>query len=235
MRFLLPAILACVLAVPALAQEQPGTITTHATARTRLANTVADVGVGVVARARTVAAVHKALSDGTAPLLSYLRGAGAERLRTEQVTLTPEMEPNRPSSSPPDRITGYTGHLRVSFRVPADKLADVLGGVLDKGANAVEDTTLLPRETEVEAARQDLATQAVRTAIAQAKSVAEAAGRRLGAVRQIVVDPGLGLPPRPVPMYAARAAGAAAAPIATEAGESEVAATVSVVVNLVEP
>jgi hypothetical protein len=235
MRCLLPAVLACALAAPAMAQETPGTITTHATARTRLPNTVADVDVGIDAHGRTVAIVHKTLADGSGAMLAYLRGAGAERLRTEQVAVTPETETDR-GAGKPDRIVGYSGHLRVSFRIAADKLADVLGGVLDKGGNALEGTVLVPRESEVEAARQELAASAVRTAMAQARAVAEAAGRRLGAVRQIAVDPGLGLPQRPQAIFmSASRPVAAAAPIATEAGDSEVVATVSVVVSLVEP
>ena len=224
MRYSMAAMLACV-AVSAAAQERPGTITTHATARTQLANTVADVGLGIEAHARTVAGVQKALADGSAGLMAKLRTAGAERLRTDQLSVTPDTSG---TGNQPDRILGYTGQLRVSFRVPADKLPDVLGSALANGANTVDNTTLLPRETEIEAARQDLAASAVRTALGQARAVAEAAGYRLGPVQQILVDPGLGLPPRPMPMFAAARA-AAPAPIATEAGESEVSATVSVV------
>ena len=228
MRILLACCLAVLLAQPAAAQDHPGTITTHATARTRLPNTVADVSLGIEARAGNVAAVHKALSEGAAPLLAYLRGAGVERLGTDQVTITPQSAPNQP-----DRIAGYNGRMQVSFRVAADKLGDVLGGAMGKGVNSIDGTQLVPRESEVEAARQDLAASAVKTALAQARAVAEAAGRRLGAVQQIIVDPGLGLPTRPVPMMSMRMA--TAAPVETQAGESEVAATVSVIVNLIEP
>ena len=228
MRILLACCLAVLFALPAAAQDHPGTITTHATARTRLPNTVADVTLGIEARAGNVAAVHKALSEGAAPLLAYLRGAGVERLGTDQVTVNPETAPNQP-----DRIAGYTGRMGVFFRVAADKLGDVLGGAMGKGVNSIDSTQLVPRESEVDAARQELAANAVKMALAQARVVAEAAGRHLGAVQQILVDPGLGLVPRPMPMMAMRAA--IASPIETEAGDSDIAATVSVVVNLIEP
>jgi hypothetical protein len=237
MRLFTLAALAASLAMPTLAQEQqqqqqPGTVTTHATARALLANTVADVAIGVEAHARTVPAVQAALAQGSDRLLDFLRAEKVERLRTEQVAVTPETEPVR---GQPDRIAGYGGRMRLTFRVPADRLGAVLGGALDKGGNALESTSLVPREAELDASRQQLAAEAVRTALAQARAVAEAAGRRLGAVRQIQVDPGYGLP-RPAPMMAAaRMTSVAAPPIATEAGESEVAATVSVTVNLVEP
>src|ERR1700712_3544084 len=113
MRIVLALTLALLIAPPVRAQDQPGTITTHATARTRLPNTVADVDVGIDAHGRTVAIVHKTLADGSGAMLAYLRGAGAERLRTEQVAVTPETETDR-GAGKPDRIVGYSGHLRVS-------------------------------------------------------------------------------------------------------------------------
>ena len=234
MRILAAAGLCCLLGSGALAQSPEataGSITTHATARARLANTVADAVVAVAAHAATVAGVQKALANGSEPLLAYLRGAGAERIRTEQVAVTPDTDA---PAGRPDRIVGYSGRVAVSFRVPAERLGETLSGALGKGGNTIESTVLAPRESEVDAARQELASEAVRTALAQARAVGEAAGRHLGAVRQIVVDPGLGLP-RPLPAFAARSMAVAAAPIPTEAGQSEVAATVSVVVSLIEP
>ena len=231
MRFLLALTLALLLATPVRAQDQPGTITTHATARTRLPNTVADVAIGIDAHGQTLSAVQQALADGSKTLLGYLREAGAERLVTEQVAVSPDTEAVRGA---PNRIVGYSGRVRVRFRVAADKLDQTLGNALARGGNTLESTSLVPRQAEVDAARQELAAQAVRTALAQAKAVAEAAGRRLGPVRQIQVDPGFGLP-RPLPAFATAKMMDVAAPIATEAGDSEVAATVSVTVGLVEP
>ena len=139
---------------------------------------MADVGLGIEAHGRTVAAVQQALSAGSATLLAQLRGAGAERLRTDQVGVTPDTSR---TDNTAERILGYTGQLRVSFRVPAEKLGDVLGMALANGANTVDSTVLAPRETEVEAARQGLAASAVRTALAEARAVAEAAGYRVAA------------------------------------------------------
>jgi len=228
---LIPAVLLFgSLASIAAAQERPSTVTTHATARANLPNTVADVGLGITAQGRSVAGVQKALADGSQNLLAELRRNGAERLRTEQVSVTPD---TTGTGSDPNRILGYTGQMRVSFRVAAEKLGDVLSAATSHGANTVDGETLLPRESEIDAARQSLAAEAVKTALGQARAVAEAAGYRLGPVQQIMVDPGLGLVQRPMPAFSApRAMAAMAAPVATEAGQSEVAATVSVVVAI---
>ena len=100
----------------------------------------------------------------------------------------------------PDRITGYGGRMRLTFRVPPTRWAGSAAR-WRRAATRSESTSLVPREDEVDASRQQLAAEAVRTAMAQARAVAERQGGGSGAVRQIQVDPGYGLP-RPAPMQA---------------------------------
>ncbi len=64
-----------------------GLITTHATARRRLPNTVADASVSIEAHGRTVAAVQRTLAENSQTLLAFLRQAGTERLRTNAVNV----------------------------------------------------------------------------------------------------------------------------------------------------
>jgi uncharacterized protein YggE len=220
--------LATVLLAAPLRAEEPGTVTAHATARDRLANTVADVLLGIEAHGRTLAEVQGALSAGSAKLDAFLTGAGAERTRTEAVQVQPDLDTSTPRGQPP-RIVGYSGQIAVVFQVAPDKLGTLLGGALGNGANAVNGTALHPRAEELDAARRRLATEATRTALEQAGAVAEAAGRRLGAARSIIVDPVPGFAPRPGLMRAA------AAPVATEAGDSEISASVTVTMALIEP
>ena len=219
------------------AQAQPAadqangfpTVTTHATARDRLANTVADVQLGVEARGRTLAEVRAMLDAGTTPLKAYLDGAGVEQLRTQAVTIRPELD--APAPGRVSRITGYSGRVSVVFVVEASKLGVVLAESLAKGANTIDNAALHPRQAEVDASRNRLAAEATRLALEQARAVAEAAGRRAGPVRSIEVDAAPGFP-RPL---MARAAVTAAPAIATEAGDSEVNATVTMTVTLLEP
>ena len=215
------------------AQGVAATVTTHATARRRLPNTVADVTVGVKVDGPTVADVEEHLAKGSQALLTYLRGAGAERLRTELVMVEPVRDA-REKPGPPGRIVSYTGTLGVSFRTTAERLSELLTGSLEHGGNSLEQTGFAPREEEMDAARQDLAAAATRTALAQAEAVAKAVGRTVRGVQQIVVDPDPGmLPSRGFRAYAP-AAQAQTALIPTEAGDVEITATVAVTVNLAE-
>ena len=235
MRISVVAVLAGLVSGPVWAQapaeRAQGTITTHATARGRLVNTVADVSIGVEAHAATVAATQAALSSGSAKLMGYLRQQGVERLRTDQLSITPRTFTDK---GKPDRIVGYDGSVQASFRAPAERLDAVVAGALVNGGNNLERTAILPRETEVDAERARLAAEAAKIALSQAEAVAGATGRRLGAIRQIEVDPGQDVMPPPPMMRAAMAMPVAPAPVATAAGDVEVTASVSVTVNLVE-
>ncbi len=214
-------------------QAMPATVTTHATARRRLPNTIADVTVGVKVDGSTVADVEKHLAEGAQTLTAYLRGAGAERLRTELVTVEPVRDA-RENAGAPGRIVGYTGTVGVSFRTTAERLPELLTGSLEHGGNSLEQTGLAPREEEMDAARQDLAAAATRTALAQAEAIAKAVGRTVRGVQQIVVDPDSGMPPvRSFRAYAP-AVQAQASLIPTEAGDVEVTATVTVTATLAE-
>ena len=222
-------------AQPAPQPEQPGTVATQATARATLPNTVADVVLKIEARGRSIAEVQQALATNSAALSAYLRSTSAEQARTNSVRVDPDLDPN-PVRGQPARILGYDGLLSLGFQIDSAKLGEVLGGALQHGANAIGQTSLHPRPSEMDARRQSLAATATKIALDEARTVAEAAGRHLGAVRSLNVDssyPGtvrLGMmPPPPAPAMAM------AAPITTEIGSSEMSATVSVVVNLVEP
>ncbi len=236
-------VVVCLVAMPAWVDQawadEAGVITTHATARTRIANTVADVSLGVDAAGRTAAEVQEALGRGSQLLVGYLKGQGVERLSTGSIGLSPQMEAVSGQANgrgQANRIVGYSGRLRVSFRVKAERLGAVVSGALGQGGNALDGISLSPLEGEVDAAGRAMAAEAVRTALAQAGAVAEAAGLALGPVRRIDVEPG-GARGRPAPMMAMARAAMPAAPMATEAmateaGDTEVEATVAVTVAI---
>ena len=189
------------------------------------------MSIGIESHAVSVAATQAALAAGSAKLMGYLRQQGVERLRTDQLSITPRTFADK---GKPDRIVGYDGTVQASFRAPAERLDAVVAGALANGGNDLQSTSIVPRETEVDAERARLAAEAAKIALSQAEAVAGATGRHLGAIRQIEVDPGQdGVPPPPM-MRAAMAMPVAPAPVTTAAGDVEVTASVSVTVNLVE-
>ena len=210
-------------------------IETHATSRIRVPNSVVDVVVAITSSGKDLATVQHGLADKSAALLKYLRSQQVQRLITARVSFSPESKYDR---SGPDKTVGYNGSSRVSFRTTPDKLADILGGVLDNGANAIQSTSFTPTEEEIAVARRELAADATRTAAAQAESIAKAAGLRVSSIRNI--DMNESAPGTSISQFETndrRAFGgrgaAASAPMDTAAGEDTLAIRVNITVAAV--
>jgi len=208
----------------------PGVVAVGAEARRRLPATVSDAAVTVEVHGRDLRAAAAALAGRSGTLLAFLRAQGVERLRSEATEFEPEVQEGR---SGPDRIRGYAGRATVTFRTTPDRLPALLSGSLENGATGLLQSGSLPREEEVEAARQELAAEATRTALARARAVAAAAGERVAGVQRIELDPA-----RPPVAYAGELvarAPRARAPLpamASEAGESEVVVRVVATLRL---
>jgi uncharacterized protein len=204
-----------------------GQINLEATARKRLSNTVVDVVLAIQVDGKTGDAVAGALAGRSRTLLDFLRQQGVERLRTEDLNYQPQVESGR--NGGPDRIVGYTGSESVSFRTAPDKLGTLLSASLDHGANTISQTQFSPLESEIDAARQDLAIEATKTALARADALAQATGLRVVRIEQINVGSEENVAPL---TYAKAMAPARAAGVETSSGEQEVSVRVSVQVGV---
>jgi uncharacterized protein YggE len=203
-----------------------GEINLEATARRRLPNTVANVVLGIQVEGRTGDAVSGALAQKSRTLFDFLRQQGVERLRTEDVSYQPQVESGR--NGGPDRIVGYTGSASISYRTTPDKLGGVLSGSLDHGANTISQTQFSPQESEIDTARQDLAIEATKTALARADALAQATGLYVVRIEQINVASEENI----VPVPSEKVMAGMTRPIETASGEQEVAVRVSVQVGV---
>lgn len=235
------AVLAAVLSFsapflnPTLAHSQQGNeltlpvnagfVSTSATAHRRIPNTVADVSVGIQTQGADAASVSRDLAQRSQTLLDWLRGQGAERLATDQISFQPQTHEEK---SGQQKIVGYTGTTSVSFRTTPEKVGAILSGVLDHGANTIQQTSYGPKEEEADKVRKELAQEATRTAVAQGTAVAEAAGTHVIGVREVNVEPSGIIRPMPMMRMQAMAATPQVAPMASEAGEQDISVTVSV-------
>jgi uncharacterized protein YggE len=219
---------------PALARAQAneltlpvsaGLVSTSATAHRRLPNTVADVSVGIQTQGADAASVSRDLAQRSQTLLTWLRGQGAERLATDQISFQPQTHEEK---SGQQKIVGYTGTTTVSFRTTPAKVGDILSGVLEHGANTIQQTTYAPTEDEQDKVRKELAQEATHTAVAQGEAVAAAANTHVIGVREVNVEPSGIIRPMPMMRMAAMGAVAKEAPMATEAGDQDISVNVSV-------
>ena len=241
MNYTRAAVLAAVLSFsapflnPPLAHSQQGNeltlpvnagfVSTSATAHRRIPNTVVDVSVGIQTQGADAASVSRDLAQRSQTLLDWLRGQGAERLATDQISFQPQTHEEK---SGQQKIVGYTGTTSVSFRTTPEKVGAILSGVLDHGANTIQQTSYGPKEEEADRVRKELAQEATRTAVAQGTAVAEAAGTHVIGVREVNVEPSGIIRPMPMMRMQAMAATPQVAPMASEAGEQDISVTVSV-------
>jgi uncharacterized protein YggE len=203
-----------------------GLVSTSATAHRRIANTVADVLVGIQTQGVDAASVSRDLAQRSQTLLEWLRGQGAERLATDQISFQPQTHEEKNGQQ---KIVGYTGSTTVSFRTTPEKVGAILSGVLDHGANTIQQTSYGPKEEEADKVRKELAQEATHTAIAQGEAVANAAGTHVIGVREVNVEPSGMIRPMPMMRMSAMAASAAPPPpMAGEAGEQDISVTVSI-------
>jgi uncharacterized protein len=202
-----------------------GIVSTSATAHRRIPNTVADVSVGIQTQGSDAASVSRDLAQRSQTLLDWLRGQGAERLATDQISFQPQTHEEK---SGQQKIVGYTGSTSVSFRTTPEKVGAILSGVLEHGGNTIQQTSYAPKEEEQDKVRKELAQEATRTAVAQGAAVAEAAGTHVIGVREVNVEPSGVIRPMPMMRMQAMAATPQVAPMGTEAGEQDISVNVSV-------
>jgi uncharacterized protein len=202
-----------------------GTVSTSATAHRRIPNTVADISVGIQTQGTDVKAVSRDLAQRSQTLLDWLRTQGAERLATNQISFQPQTHEEK---SGQQKIVGYTGSTSVSFRTTPDKAGAILSGVLDHGANTIDQTSYSPSEEEQDKTRKELAQEATKTAVTQAEAVATAAGTHVIGVREVNVEPSGIIRPMPMMRMSAMAAAAPTPAMGTEAGEQDISVNVNV-------
>ena len=202
-----------------------GLVSTSATAHRRIPNTVADVSVGIQTQGVDSASVARDLAQRSQTLMTWLRGQGAERLVTDQISFQPQTHEEKNGQQ---KIVGYTGSTTVSFRTTPAKVGDILSGVLEHGANTIQQTSYAPTEDEQDKLRKELAQEATKAAVAQAEAVAAAANTHVIGVREVSVEPAGNFRPMPMMRMQASPMAPAAPAMATEAGDQDISVNVSV-------
>lgn len=172
-------------------------------------------------------------ADAMDAVIRALRAAGVaqEDIRTSGYSLYPEYAmQTRDDPNAPPRIIGYRSSNQVSVRTgDLDSVGGLIDAGLAAGANRMNGVSF--EVVDSEAAEADALTRAVRSARAQAETMASALGVRLGDVLDASTS---SQPPQPIyrqmeMAFDGRVAMAAAAPTPIEPGQQTVRATASLV------
>jgi uncharacterized protein len=199
------------------ASTPSGGITVTGTGSIKTVPDEAEFSIGVQTEGATAREALSANSTRMRRLIAAVRAPGVEKedVKTQEVSVSPNYDENGPR--------GYVARNAVSVHVRLAKAAAVLDAAASAGATEAYGPTLSRSD------REELQTKALRSAVDDARSKAEAladaAGVQLGEVTAVKE----GFDSGPEPYYAARAmtlAKDSLAPI--EAGKEDVQATVTV-------
>jgi uncharacterized protein YggE len=218
---LLAAVLLVAAAIAGVAQPRLAHTATPATSTITVSGTGTANGVpdqasfdfGVSTQAATASEALSRNADQARTIIAALKQAGidASNIQTTQVSLWPQM------SNDGTQITGYSASNSVNVTVPIGKAGDTVDSAVAAGANNVGGPNLsVANQTSLydEALKQALA-----DAKTKAQAIAAATGLTVGGVVKVEASDGQG----PMPVYAAAKA---ATPI--EAGTQQIQASVTV-------
>lgn len=209
-RRLRPAILILAALLPLAAHaadDRPRTVSVTGSGEVSAAPDLAQVTLGVEARAPTLAAARSTVAATVEKVLALTRSLGIDPKLVNATRL--QVQPDYSWDDPTRKRTlvGYVVSRQVQVELrDLEQLGPLLERAVDAGVNQVGDPTLdSSRRKDLE---REAMTRAVNDARQNAETLARAAGVRLGPVRTMN---GGGAPP-PMPMFRQVAMDAAAAP-----------------------
>jgi hypothetical protein len=198
------------------ASTPSGGITVTGTGSIKTVPDEAEFTIGVQTKGSTAREALAANSERMRRVVAAVRAAGVEKenVQTQEVSVSPSYEGNEPR--------GYTARNAVSVQVRLSKTAAVLDAAANAGATEVYGPMLSRSD------REQLQAKALRSAVDDARSKAEAladaAGVQLGDVTAIKE----GYDSGPEPYYAQAMTLAKDSSVPIEAGKEDVQASVTV-------
>ncbi len=231
--FLLPIAASALLAAGCTAQEASAadatarTITVNGQGSATAAPDMAVITIGVESEAKNAAEALRLNSARMTATLDKLKELGVEArdLQTSGLSVNPRYDYERNRSKP--EIIGFVASNSVTARLrDLEKAGEVIDEAVQSGANSLGGISFGFADPKplMDDARRD----AVTDAMAKAELLTEAAGVKLG--KLMTIQDGYISAPQPKRMMARLEFAADAVPL--EAGESEVAATVTLVYEI---
>jgi uncharacterized protein len=195
------------------------------TGEARIAPDRATIFIGLQTRAATAAAAGVENARRQKAILDTLRALGLanEQLSTINYTVAPEMQYS-PNGQMPPKVTGYTVTNTVRAEVRRlDDIGRIIDASLAKGANEISSLNFY--SSKADSVRRAAMGSAVANARADAETLAQAGGGRLGALLEISTSEDR---PQPVIQRMALSKSADSRQTPIEAGEQTFSSNVTV-------
>jgi uncharacterized protein YggE len=187
----------------------------------------AEIDIGVLSEADTAQGAAAANASDTAKVLDQLKKAGgpSAEIRTQNYSVHPRYRHDQPGREP--AIVGFTASNILHVKVKdIEKVGALIDAATQNGANQIHGIQFTVRDEQ--AARAGALRQATQNAIAGAGAMAAAAGAKPGKVLSVEEQGSAPIQPlRTMAMAEARAT-----PTPVEPGTVEIAASVTVTVEI---
>ncbi|WP_018689359.1 SIMPL domain-containing protein [Ahrensia kielensis] len=227
---------ASVMSLPAMADEsQKPTISVTGNGTANVAPDMAIISMGVTKEAETAREALNANTEAMKKVLEEMQSAGIEArdLQTSDFSIQPQyVYPNNSNDEQKPRITGYVVRNSLSVRVrDLEKVGDVLDASVSLGVN--DGGNLVFTNDNPDEVIKQARSNAVKDAIAKAKTLAEAAGVELGAIKTIS-EQAQNDAPRPMAKMRSMEMVASSAPVPIAAGENSYDVTVNITFEIAQ-
>ncbi len=131
------------------------------------------------------ATVQARLNEGSQQLMSFLRDAGVQKLRT----LSYRIQPKTRFENGKKKEEGFEGALRVGFQVELAKAGDLLDRSLAAGASEIESVRFTARDQELEQAKKQATEDAAKRALKEGKRILKSLDLVLLSIYRIDLHP----------------------------------------------
>jgi uncharacterized protein len=213
-------------AQPVETQSRMRTLSITGMAQERVPTTITLISLGVAAQGKTAQEVQQEMARRSSAVLALLRSRNVERLETSGISLSPSFTT---TDNGRQKLLGYTGSNTISFRLPTERVGDLLDASIQAGATSVAGVSFVASEEAIAAARQRVLRRAALEAQSQAQTVLSALGLPPGQAVNIAIDNARELAPQPIPALSRSFTGTdlLQARLEVVGGQQQVQATVS--------
>lgn len=203
-------------------------LTISATGTERIEATVADVRLAIEERGRSDEEARERMAQRSHRLLEFLRQQGVEQLRTTSLRLHPIYDYTKGDRE----VVGFQAMSVIEFRTDVSDVAPIVDEAIARGANQVQDLVFTAPDEIIEEARLRALRTATHLALQRADTVLSELGLERRRIVRIHIDP---TPHQdsfpPAPRMEMRALASEPTGTDIEAGESEIRASVTLVIG----
>lgn len=146
--------------------------------------TLVRVILGIQVDAPTAQAASKKASEQANSVLTWLKSAAVNKLKTQGISLYPQYSYNNNVN----KLTGYQATNTISFEAGVDKAGEIVDKAIEQGATRIDSISFSAEDVELTNAKLRAIEKATISAKSQAEYAAKAVGLPVKRITEILVN-----------------------------------------------